>query len=406
MSQRTMKQTFLVFVITLGIIPSVFAQALVVEEETPPAEQSSAGYDGGFYIKSPDGNFKFTINGRVQPRFDFSRQAGTTSPQGNTTDSFFVRRGRVAFTAELFKKFETVVFADHNSLSKKPLTPFVWSTFHASPAFNLSMGMVSLPMDRMGENGSGWYQMVEAPLTATQEDGVKDLTISRQSFGLPFDLGLRAEGDIGQFFYAVGFGNGSGAWSGLNPNDAFSYGLRLAYNILNGGAPYKDYVLGGDDKPLLSVGFGTGFEDENATETVQGAALVRSWRWSVSGDVAFRYLGWSLTAEMYHRLENIQGGAALEDVNGDGKLRDIGYYIQAGYFIIPKKFQLVALGSQVFREGPDNNANEFGGGVNWYLYDNKIKLQLDYTNVLDYDDIFGTANNTQNRIRTMLTCQF
>jgi len=413
MSQRTIKGLFALLIVSM-VSFSLFAQSIVVEEEAAPAESPTSGYEGGFFVRSPDKNFQLTINGRVQPQFIFT-QTKVKTAQGKTAETFFVRRGQFSFSTSLFEKVETTVLLVHNSKSGMPVRPIAELVYHVHPKFHLTMGMVQLPMDRMGEGSSGWMQMIDGPLTATQEDGSKDMTMTRQSFGLPYDLGIRLDGELGEkFSYAVGLGNGSGAWTANNPNDAFSVGMRVAYDILK-KVPGKEYVLGGDEEPMLSVGFGTGIEDENASDTVTTATgtattktttFNRDWRWTVSTDVAFRWNRWSLTTEGYHRVEDYEGGTTFEDADSDGKLTDYGYYLQAGYFIVPKKIQVVALMSQIFREGPDNNANEFGAGVNWYIHKNNVKLQFDYTNVLDYDDIFGLSNNTQHKFRAMLTAQF
>ena len=53
-------------------------------------------------------------------------------------------------------------------------------------------------------------------------------------------------------------------------------------------------------------------------------------------DAGFKYLGFSLLSEYYFRIITNSDGAALPD------LFDRGFYVQAGYFIIPKKLELTS----------------------------------------------------------------
>lgn len=378
----------------------------------PALAFADAGWDNGFYIKSDDGHFKMNVGGRLQMQEVVQKRSATENTPGNVartapnnfSDTFKIRRARVQTTGTLFEKLDwfTVINTGTAAAGATTFTT-TWQagfTYNFADYFRVSSGMVQLPMDRLGEGSSSWLLGIEPPLVATQEDGLKDRTIARASFGLPFDLGIRFDGDVGPHFsYAIGIGNGSGDRS-LNTNNELSYGFRGMINIL-GKADYPEPDFAWSEKPNLSIGFGTGFEDEDAADA-NVASITRKWSWSASGDVAFRYRGFSLNSEIYHRILKLDG-ISVEDTNRDRKLRDVGYYANAGYFMVPKKLELMLTASQIFREGPDNNANEFGGGLNWYIKQNKVKMQLDYTNVLDYDEVPGLNNATYHRVRLMFS---
>ena len=89
MMQRIKFFLLMLTVALIGSVNLVNAQSIVVEEETPPPEQSLSGYDGGFFIRSPDNNFKLTINGRVQPQFIYTRQK--VAPAGIKLIGFEIR---------------------------------------------------------------------------------------------------------------------------------------------------------------------------------------------------------------------------------------------------------------------------------------------------------------------------
>lgn len=90
----------------------------------------------------------------------------------------------------------------------------------------------------------------------------------------------------------------------------------------------------------------------------------------------------------------------------EATLTDFGYYGMAGYYVIPKKLELALMASQIFREGPDNNGNQFAGGVNYYIHGQSLKLQLCYVWTEDYDDILGTKNNKIQKAVLQMQTQF
>ncbi len=279
---------------------------------------------------------------------------------------------------------------------------FAWATYNFSPAFQLTGGMIQIPLDRQGENSSVWLLGVEQPLTATVEDDRKGRTIARNALGMPFDLGLRIDGQVGRFSYALAGANGNG-FNNLNANNELSYGSLFKIDILGKGVGYgPETDFAQTETPALSFNFGTGFEDEDAPDA-NVAAVTRRWSWISSAGAAFRYMGFALNSELYYRVIKFTG-VSVEDTNNDRKLKETGYYGNLGYFFIPKKLEGMVTAAQIFREGADNNGNEFGGGLNWYIYgDGKVKTQLDYTNVLDYDEIPGLNNAVFHRIRLMFS---
>lgn len=373
---------------------------------------ADAGWDNGFYLKSDDGQFSMNLGGRLQflevaqKRSETRRAPGTRATQvaDNFSDTFRIRRARIQTTGTIFEKLDwfTIMNISTAGVGGNPNTLwFAGFTYNFVPEFKVSGGMIQLPLDRQGELSSSWYLGIEPPLTGTQEDGLKEITIARDSLSMPFDLGLRLDGDIGSHFsYALGAANGNG-FQNANANNELSYSGMLLFNILD-PVPFKETDFENSADPKLTVNVGTGFEDEDAAdENVAAVTRISSWISSAGG--AFRWRGFSLNSELYYRVIRTNIVSALEDTNRDRKLKDFGYYGNTGYFIVPKKLEAMLTAAQIFREGADNNANEFGGGFNWYVHGNNVKVQLDYTNVLDYDDLAGLNNAVYHRIRAMFS---
>jgi hypothetical protein len=120
--------------------------------------------------------------------------------------------------------------------------------------------------------------------------------------------------------------------------------------------------------------------------------------------VGFRWGGFSLTTEGYYRKTKMTSiGTAIW---ARPNLTDIGYYAAAGYYILPKKFEIAGQAGQIIRQGPDNDSWQFGGGVNYYVFDNNLKLQAAYTLTVDFDDVTGTRSSHIHNAMLMASAIF
>ncbi|NLD28586.1 MAG: hypothetical protein GX659_07290, partial [Myxococcales bacterium] len=77
--------------------------------------------------------------------------------------------------------------------------------------------------------------------------------------------------------------------------------------------------------------------------------------------------------------------------------------------------EIAAQASQAFRQSPGNDSWELGGGLNYYIFENNMKLQLNYRMYRFFaedsdpnDPNFGTytRNNAQHDVVLMLSATF
>lgn len=352
-----------------------------------------AGYDNGAFIRTEDGNFQLTINGSFQPRYRYENIKGVKD-----ISTFELWRAKIAFTAELFQRFEAKTFIEHRTIdiADGANVPYFWAegTYKAMPEFNVQFGMITLPLDFQSEVESETLAMTEQPITATQVDGVKSKSIERQSFGLPPTLGLRLLGDVGRFHYIVGVGNGGVDEHHFDPTARdLAFSGRFAVDLLEDPG-FEESDLAYSERPKLQIGVGAGYEGKDAVDAnINNVTL--NWSAVGSAGLSFKWHGLSFVNEWYWRRLRIK--------TGNFKLDDVGYYAQAGYFVLPKKVEVVGRAVQMFRQGPDNNAYEFGGGINWYIHGNNVKWQTDFSRLLDYDATDNEGRSAFNRLRTMLS---
>ena len=84
---------------------------------------------------------------------------------------------------------------------------------------------------------------------------------------------------------------------------------------------------------------------------------------------------------------------------------------QAGYFVVPKKLELVSRVGGVHIDNT-NDSYEFAGGWNYYIYGQDLKLSMDLTYIDDLPitsssaNFDGVQNNSLMMLRTQLQFQF
>jgi hypothetical protein len=400
-------------IVSILVAVLIFVPAFVRAQtpEVPPDEKPNlAGYDGGFFLKSADDEFRLDIKGRHQVRYTFeTKEQNVGSNANNVQHTFMIPRSRIIYGLKLFKDFSILGWYNQGTGGNVSWT--VFSTYAFSPAFSVSFGMIGVPFDIADEGSSGGMMFIDSPVAYENAEDATNTNIASKPFGGLQDLGIRFDGQAGKVGYSLAIGNGEGH-TAVNTNNEFIYAGRIWFDVLEPCAAAPESDLAYSEKPQWTISMGSMFHDEDAVdskivdgaETLTGAQL--SWAHSMTVGTWFHYRGLALNTEGFYRRTKVAvPGTAT--VGTDGAITDVGYYTSLGYFVIPKSVELAAVSSQVYREGPDNNMFQFGGGLNWFpTKTNNIKWQFTYDYMLDYNQIEGLNNQSQHYIKTQVTVQW
>ena len=180
--------------------------------------------------------------------------------------------------------------------------------------------------------------------------------------------------------YYVGIYNGSGP-NALNPNGQFLYDGRVVYNV-KGDPGYEEGDYNNTESPAFYFGGSGNYHQRNISNTKAA---------QFGTETGLKFKGFAFQGEFFFR-NTTPGDTALKTAN------DIGYYAQAGYFMLPKRLEFVTRASQIFLQGIQNDKAEFSAGVNGYLMGQNLKLQTGYS-YLPTNTKTGIQNNQSFQLR-------
>lgn len=333
------------------------------------------GYDGGFYIKTDDGDYKLKTNFQLQPQYQFTSIEG----QGKV-NTFQLRRARVAWSGNVFGqdttyKFQfeacggTVSTAIEGVARCGPNLRDAWMDYRFSDAIAITFGQFKPAHNR-------------EELTSSSELQFVDRSINNEVFSYNRALGVQLHGGLldKTLEWALYGVNDPTAQGQTNLNNELAFGGRLVWNIM-GEHGYTMSDIQGHEDPALALGVHAGLNfpavaGDDPTLIASGLDLV------------LMYAGFSFLGETNY----IRNQTASTDI--------IGILGQLGYFLIPEKFEIVARGSAVIPKGAGTNGYETGVGLNYFLRGHHLKLQADYSLLWNSPLVLNVTNAPVNIINT------
>lgn len=349
------------------------------------------------YVVPGASEIKLTLGGLLQVHYEggdvfaFEGRFGS----GAIDDRFRLRRARIQVSGEFADNFDfklegefaqsdealTVRDATGRVLgSNATRTAFggldLFANWHRYPEFQVKVGQYKAPF--------GLEQISPDPklFTAERSEVTSALTPERQVgiqiWGKPFTNVFPEQKDL--LTYWVGMFNGNGRNITVNDNDQYMYVARLEVQPWKGKLAGQDAWVnfGGDalssnDSPgtVLSPAGTLRVNNDGSLSTFTAPAAAEREGYGFDG--AFHWGPFDLIGEyLSERYEPRVPGRFPS-------FRAEGYYIQPGFFIVPRKLQVVAK-YEHFNPGQviDDNLDSITGGVNYYIHGDDIKLIADY----------------------------
>jgi phosphate-selective porin len=398
------KQIFVlvaIFAVTIGLTASGEAKSIeeilkekgviTVEEYQEVVKQKpNATYvpGKGFAAESADGNYKLHIGGYAQLLYKYTDIDNQAS---NDKSDFNIRRFKLQISGNVVSKNFGYKF--QSDMKSGFTTEDAFINYKFAAPLTIQFGQFKPAQARQ-------------ELTSAAKQLFPERSLANDTFNLGRDLGVQAAGSFADKIveYRLGLFNGNGP-NTVNPDDRHMVTGRLDLNPL--GAYAMDEAGWTSDKPRLNIGgsfawnkvgasdVGNKFSTDNdvmdvalnldkyATAPLTSANFTTAYgsdlTWLLwTANVNAAWMGATLAGEYYALSADPSLGS---DWDADG------YYVQAGYQVIPQTLELAARYSAV--ESTDAQASatfdksETQFGVNYYFAKHTAKVQGDYTLVED-----------------------
>ena len=371
-------------------------------------QQVTAGYDRGFFVRSPENNFRLNIRGYIQVGYIFGYSSVGNAqnidllgqpagpPAVGDASEFNMRRARLIFAGHAFSpRFIYEVsgdFAGSSNANGYLQMKTTYAGYRLSRGVLLRAGVLRVPFTYLSDYPVTGDDFGSFPLLSTP-------------FNAERSLGLDVTGKFlsDHFTYDVQVNNGSKASNvGSAIDNRFGYYLRVQYS---GGGRVARFKHEGAIHPrhhlAWMMGAGLGYETQNSSagafpspqtslsiaglSTPDGAGFYPKFSangslYRATGDAHLKYEGLDASATIFFQQYNDRPPAGSSTDHfaaafGRRSLFEMAYYGELGYFLVPGKWQIISRAGELLTESGDKQMFEYGLGLNWYIYGRGARLQ-------------------------------
>lgn len=350
----------------------------------------TAGYNNGFFIKDPPGNFQLDVNGLLQARYKYfvtsnTKAFGAIDQASNNFDIFL---GRLYFSGNVVDP------------SIKYWFTLQGTTTGNGSGITLLDGEVSKTFNPFLtiEAGRFWSAYTYEYYVDIGQYLFPDLSAAEWAFSLGRQIGVRGSGQVGKLGYSLSVTNsvpGSDVGATENTKSEVATVLHFNYDILDPyGYKETDPNPAGAPRPELSlwasgmynqVAYSSVFENDLAGDKTYGATASINYRY---GYLTFQGSGYFKGTEANYSV-----------VTPHGAFNSFGWQEQLGYYVIPGTLEVAERVDQVnwgraqipftggatlqWYAGPGNfpykTLTEYTGDLNYYFHGNNAKIQAAYS---------------------------
>lgn len=332
-----------------GVITVEDVERIRTEVDVEKDSEAEVGYRKGVYVRTQGGKHELHIQFLMQPQFE-----NLDVDDGESESSFRIKRAQLRLFGHVLDprlKYRMMIQGNTKAGADDIDLRDLWVDWQWKEAFQVKAGQFFVFFD---------YEDL-APTWALQ---LVDRSIINSQLGFERDIGVQVHGHLlsDRLQYYLYTMNGEGRNELNNRNDLI-YGARVDIHLL-GTHQYMLPDLKPSDEPHLA--WGSAFLHDTGNASVDTNRLNR-----FTTDLVFRYKGFSAL------------GLLNWARNEDRDATDFGYLGQAGYFIVPERFEVAGRWAKIERNDAlgDELADtrEATIGLNYYFNGHQVKLQVDYS---------------------------
>jgi phosphate-selective porin len=339
------------------------------------------------YVQQRGPELKLVLGGFVQMNFEDGDVSAFEGRFGQTAlkDRFRLRRARINLTGDFAEQFDFKVEGDFENSDglNSNRTAFeatdIFINWHQFPWAQIKTGQWKAPFGLEQLTPDTTLYTIERTLPTGAITPERQVGI--QLWGKPFATIWPGQSDL--LTYYAGIFNGNGRNVTNNDNNNFMYVGRVESTL------FKDIFGKGS---FLKLGADVlNSRDDKGTNISQSLTLLVNSDGSLSPFVlpgADERTAWSVDGWIRLGPFDLIGEFLQEHVNprtvngvpgGFDAFTTDGFYVTAGYYLIPKKLQAVVQWQHL---NPGQKGNDglssIVGGLNYYIRGDDLKLMVDY----------------------------
>ncbi len=369
-------------------IRTVVAEMLVDAEARSSLlqDEATAGYDGKFFLASPDGDFRLNIGGLLQFRYTFNHR----EVEGET-EGFELSRSRIWFTGEVYDSISFYLRGQFSGTYKIEgfeeasdsgalVLDRAWIKFKFDDVWSLAIGQQVSQMTRENEHAP----QDQLGVASSPTDSV---------FGLGGFMGaeLHARGENTRAWFTVSNGGRVVRSDFDNPRNAdYALSVKVDHKFAGEWGQFSNFTSARGSEFAVMIGAGVHYEQG----AVVGAPAMSTDLLLAVAELSFEGNGWNAYAQFQYAYDNV------ESPNFGS---DIGFVVQGGYYIadpieIYGRFDMVI---------PDNDRavendvfQTLTAGFNYYVFpgSNALKFSTDLTYFFNAESTSIVSPNTNTSV--------
>ena len=290
---------------------------LALAKEDTAEQPVKIYWNEGSRVEFPDDGFTARVYTQYRTRYEFiDRPKGVENEDNFENTDLTLGIDGTALYNEFYYKFEADFERDSDDLVKNAYVQW-------QPCDNIyaRLGQWKTEISRQFNTGTSQHQFL-------------DDTIASRVVQKGYLAGFGAGGDVldGKVKFGASVRNGTSDFEGSNErgidNDVAGYAYARV-DVLGEMNPFEEGDLANTDDLALNIGSAYGYSDMNSMGNTYSDQ-------TVSADANLKWKGFSLASEyFYDRLDP-------EKVDDSETADYKGFYVQAGYFVLPQQLELAS----------------------------------------------------------------
>lgn len=336
-----------------GIVTDVLADA-----DTRSSLQGSgagAGYDGGFFLSSADGNYSMKLNVLQQIRWSFNDDDSAVSGESQSF-GFENKRTRLNFSGNIVDStwsYKVSFYFGYSnsaeSFGEGDLAD-VWVSKDFGNGFAMYAGQFKLPFGAEYGLDAGNLQFTDYSVAAT---------LLGPGYGQGLMFGYSADMFRVHAAYVNGLGEANQAWGSGSPSTDWAFAARGEFKLAGNWSQFGDAQSWKGEEFGAVIGAGYAVERDDASDATP-------WSFTVDATVDF---GGANIAAAYFMTDDDAGG-------------EINAFTVSGGVFVADDIELVARFENIDVDGGPE-LNTLTGGANWYFARNTAKVGVEFGYAFD-----------------------